>query len=188
MAQPDSHRQKYEQWVRLYAPDLYRYAYRLTGKTQIAEDLVQETFFEAWRSIASQKGPSKARAWLFQILRYRHAHYLRDTLRHRQTTSLDQNEDNHPADAFRPPLEKLATEDALQLALDKLSPIIRETVLMVFVEGRTCRETAQSLRIPLGTVLSRLDNARRSLRVMLNDIRPIHRTAPAQKLGDIPPP
>jgi DNA-directed RNA polymerase specialized sigma24 family protein len=63
----------------------------------------------------------------------------------------------------------MAEKDALQTALQTLSPAIRETFLTVFMEGRTCRETAEVMQIPLGTVLSRLDQARRTLRIALTD-------------------
>jgi RNA polymerase sigma-70 factor (ECF subfamily) len=69
-------------------------------------------------------------------------------------------------------LEKLADQDALQMAMAALNPSIRQTLLMVFVEGLTCRETAASLEIPIGTVLSRLDSARRSLRQALGKTVP----------------
>jgi RNA polymerase sigma-70 factor (ECF subfamily) len=158
--------------VRLYAPQLYRYAFRLSGSPQIAEDLVQETFMEAWRFISRQKDENRARAWLFQILRHRHSHYLRDTRHHRRSMPLTDDADSQPAVSSHPALKQLAEQDAIQTALDSLSPLIRETFLMVFVEGRTCREAAESLSIPLGTVLSRLDSARRTLRSALAEPPP----------------
>jgi RNA polymerase sigma-70 factor (ECF subfamily) len=167
MAETDLNRRRYEQWVRSFAPQLYRYAYRLTGRHAVAEDLVQETFVEAWRSLASQRDEERARGWLFQILRHRYSHFVRDKSRGGQPATL---EDHSPAASLgvvRHPLDTLAEKDSLQTALDTLSPIIRETFLMVFVEERTCRETAESLQIPLGTVLSRLDAARRALRAAL---------------------
>jgi RNA polymerase sigma-70 factor (ECF subfamily) len=172
MAQSDPNRAKYEHWVRGYAPALYRYAYRLVGKRHLAEDLLQETFVEAWRSIDKQTHVQGARGWLFQILRHRYSHYLRYTRSHRETRSLGPNHDEQPPDSLPLPLERLADQDALQAALGVLNPSIRQTLLMVFVEGLTCRETAESLRIPIGTVLSRLDSARRSLRRELGDAAP----------------
>jgi RNA polymerase sigma-70 factor (ECF subfamily) len=171
MNQTESHRRLYEQWVRLYAPELYRYALRLSGQSQIAEDLVQETFMEAWKSIARQKDPARARAWLFQILRYRFSHYRRDNRHHHQTQALAESSDHHPSDTVRPALETLADQDWLAAGLAVLSPNIRQTFLMVFQEGRTCRETAESLHIPIGTVLSRLDSARHSLRAAMGHLR-----------------
>jgi RNA polymerase sigma-70 factor (ECF subfamily) len=178
MAEADPHRAKYEQWVRIYAPALYRYAYRLAGKRHIAEDLLQETFVEAWRSIERQTHAQGARGWLFQILRRRYSHFLRDTRSQRQTRSLDQRQDDHPPAALPLPLQRLADQDAMQAALALLNPSIRQTLLMVFVEGLTCRETAATLQIPIGTVLSRLDSARRSLRQALGEAAP---SSPASK-------
>jgi RNA polymerase sigma-70 factor, ECF subfamily len=167
MAQTELHRRLYDDWVRLYAPEMFRYAYRLTGNRQIAEDILQETFLEAWRAIEKQRDAARARGWLFQILRHRYAHFLRDTRRHRQTLSLEADSSVLPSGSFVTPLDKLAEQDSLQAALGSLSPILRQTFLMVFMEGLTCRETAQSLNIPLGTVLSRLDSGRRALRTAL---------------------
>lgn len=169
MVQTDAHRREYEQWVRDYASELYSYAYRLTSRRQIAEDLLQETFMEAWRSVAKRREGSPARAWLFQILRYRFAHWLRDTRHQRQMVALMDNEDDQTSDPIRSPLEKLATQDQVQAGLRTLSPIIRQTVLMVYMEHLTCRETAEALGIPLGTVLSRLDAARRTLRAEMGE-------------------
>ena len=186
MEQADLYRRRYEQWVRSFAQPLYRYAYRLTGNAQIAEDLVQETFVEAWRSISRQKEEERAKAWLFQILRYRHAHHLRDRGRRLQPMRLADNADEHPAGLIQQPLEVLAEKDAIQTALDDLTPAMRETFMMVFVEGCTCRQTAENLRIPLGTVLSRLDAARRALRIALGEKETASETNEAvvnQRLG-----
>ena len=71
----EPNRRRYESWVRLYAPRLYRFAYRLSGHHQVAEDLIQETFLEAWRGIDNLKEEERALGWLFQILRFRHAHF-----------------------------------------------------------------------------------------------------------------
>ena len=170
MAQSDVHRRRYEEWVRIHAPELYRYAYRLTGHRQTAEDLTQETFAEAWRSVENQTESGRERAWLFQILRFRYFHFLRDTQRQRQVLPLSENADDDPPTESLAPLDRLADQDEIQTALSTLPPVIRQTFLMVFMEGLTCRETAQSLDIPMGTVLSRLDSGRRALRAALAKI------------------
>lgn len=157
----------YEQWVRAYATQLYRFAYRLTGNHQVAEDLVQETFVEAWRSIANQREPDKARAWLFQILRFRYAHQIRDAKARIQTSPLDSQ--MAAAQRARPAMEILAERESLQDALNLLAPEVRETFLMVFLQGYKCREAAADLHVPLGTILSRLSRARAALREALED-------------------
>jgi RNA polymerase sigma-70 factor (ECF subfamily) len=155
----------YEDWVRTLAPELYRFAYRISGNRQVAEDLVQETFAEAWRSMDKQREPEKARAWLYQILRYRFSHYVRDRGHRIQAGPLHDGID--AAQRARPTLDALAEREQLQLALDQLAPEIRETFLMVFMQGYKCREAAQELRVPMGTILSRLSRARASLRKTL---------------------
>jgi RNA polymerase sigma-70 factor, ECF subfamily len=177
MPQTDS-RLLYEQWVSDFAPQLYRFAYRMVGNHQVAEDLVQETFVEAWRSIDTQRQPGKARAWLFQILRFRYAHYLRDRKARIATAPLHDN-----AALARPEvpvMQALADREALQEALNQLAPEIRETFLLVFLQGYKCREAAAELHVPLGTVLSRLNRARLALRQTLEaPYRPHVPTAPA---------
>lgn len=170
--------------MRTHAAELYRYAYRLTGHRQIAEDLTQETFVEAWRSVGNQTESGRARAWLFQILRFRYFHYLRDNRRHRQVLPLSENADDDLPALSLAPLDRMAEQDEIQAALATLPPMIRQTFLMVFQEGLTCREAAQSLDIPMGTVLSRLDSGRRTLRAALAKVasgKPAHR--PITKTG-----
>jgi RNA polymerase sigma-70 factor (ECF subfamily) len=169
MGHSDPRYGQYEQWVRAFSADLYRFAYRLAGKREIAEDLVQETFVEAWRSLETLKRPDYPRAWFFQILRYRYAHFIRDSGHHLKTTHSAEVLDAQPSPPTIPPLEVLANQEALQNALNTLAPRIRETFLMVFLEGNTCREVAELLHIPIGTVLSRLDRARHLLRAALKE-------------------
>ena len=159
MAKPEPRRTQYEQWVRAFAPELYRFAYRLSGNHQIAEDLVQETFVEAWRSLAKQRQPDKARAWFFQILRYRYAHFIRDRRHDLQAAPLMETHDPPQPGPALIGSAGPAGEPCSQ-ALDVLTPEIRETFLLVFMEGFKCREVAQELHLPLGTVLSRLSRAR----------------------------
>ena len=165
MPDPDP-RSTYEQWVRVYAPELFRFAYRLTGNRQVAEDLVQEAFTEAWKSMASQREPDKARAWLFQILRFRYAHFVRDGKARLRPGALADGMDV-PA-RMQPVADSLADREELQQALATLSPDVRETFLLVFMQGLKCREAAEALHVPLGTVLSRLNRARTQLRSRLH--------------------
>jgi len=74
---PDSERAAYERWVHAHSADLYRFAYRLTGRADKADDLLQETFLEAWKSRQSLQDPTSVRPWLFTILRHRFSRLLR---------------------------------------------------------------------------------------------------------------
>jgi RNA polymerase sigma-70 factor (ECF subfamily) len=186
MAEPDANRLKYEQWVHAHAPALFRYAMHLCGRRHLAEDLLQETFTQAWKSLARQKDADKVRSWLFAILRHCHAHHVRDNQNSRGNQALAASSDEHPPDRRPAPLHTLAQQDALQAALDQLSPPNRETFLLVFAEGLTCQKAADALHIPLGTVLSRLHSARRTLRVALADPSPVSAPQTPMHREDLP--
>ena len=155
----------YERWVRDHAAELYRFAYRFCGDRDVAEDLVQETFYEAWKSLGSLRHEDRARAWLYQILRHRYARLRRTESRTPLHVPLDSVE---PAPSHAPSVtDSSIKHDALQTALNGLSDRVKVPLLMVFMEGQTCQEAADLLDLPLGTVLSRIHRAKRRLRELL---------------------
>jgi len=158
-------RKLYEAWVRDHADELYRMAFRLCGDVETAEDLVQETFYHVWKDMAGLREPAKARAWLYQILRHRYAHWVRGRTRRIPAASSDRGAER--LDAGPSPLTRLTHQEQLQRALDELDETLKMPLLMVFLEGMTCRQAAEVLDIPLGTVLSRIHRARRRLRPCL---------------------
>ncbi len=155
MTHSDPLRARYEHFVHAHAAELHRFAYRLTGRADVSQDLVQETFLEAWRSIGQLKTSEKGRAWLFSILRHRWAHLRRDASRRITTLSTTETLGIYPSDAVLP-IEMLAQEETLQNALNSLDPRFKEAFLMVYMQGLTCKEAAAELGVPLGTVLSRM--------------------------------
>lgn len=163
-------RRFYEELVREHSAGLYRFALRLCGQVDIAEDLVQEAFCEAWRSIHSLRDTKSGRAWLFQILRHRYAHWVRDSGRRLQPkVSIDQiGGVSNPSGSDV--LEDLSLHETLQKALDALDDRYRETFLMVFMAGFSCKEAAENLNIPIGTVLSRIHRARLFLRQFIRNL------------------
>ncbi|MBI4864872.1 MAG: RNA polymerase sigma factor [Candidatus Riflebacteria bacterium] len=155
----------YDELVGNCAADLFAMAYRLSGQREVAEDLVQEAFTEAWKSLPALRDRTRARAWLMQILRFRWLHWLRArSTRPVEKAGLDLVEDRAAprADPAAPPMS-----DAVQEALDSLDERFRSPFLMVFLQGMSCQEVARELDIPLGTVLSRLHRARAALRRLL---------------------
>ena len=114
MTRIDRDRPLFEVLVRSYSADVYRFAYRLCGDRDAADDLIQETFCEAWRSIGSLRDPARGKAWLFQIARYRFAHTIRDKSR-RVQAKLDIDQLNEISDRTGPDiLAKLSDQELLQ--------------------------------------------------------------------------
>ena len=168
MAQPDT-RALYESLVRQHASDLYRFAFRFVGDTTKAEDLVQETYFHAWRSIGSLREPEAGRAWLMTILRRRWVRGIRREAHGPQVRTGGTDIDDTASPLPGPDLNLFALRESIQAALDRLDLRFKEPFLLVFMEGLSCREAAERLSIPLGTVLSRIHRARGSLRELLRE-------------------
>ena len=156
----------YERAVQQHGAELLHYATRLCGRRDGAEDLVQETFCHAWRSIHTLRDDSRLRAWLFQILRRRHFRTMQKK-RFPQTVPLE-----HAADVAAPlsELSPLADRESLQAGLDQLEARFKQPFLMLYLEGMSCESAARELKIPLGTLLSRVFRAKQSLRAAMEPI------------------
>ncbi len=144
---------------------VYRYAYRLTGAVHDAEDLTQQTFLTAQRKMGDLRNIDAARGWLFTVLRNC---FLRQRQRRRPVLAADL--DVH----LDPPAPEAAANDSsdsarLQQALNRLPDAFRLAVTMFYFEGRSYREIADELGVPLGTVMSRLARAKGYLRSALVD-------------------
>ncbi|MBF0196964.1 MAG: sigma-70 family RNA polymerase sigma factor [Planctomycetes bacterium] len=156
----------YQNLVSEYSDEIYRYAYRQCGNEALAEDLVSETYTEAWKSLDNLRKRESARAWLFQIFRHRFYRWL-----DRDKKRPDRYSSNEALDVVIGGEldEEYAMRESLQSALDLLEVRFREPFLMVFLQGHSCKEVAEQLDIPLGTVLSRIYRARQHLKLSLKD-------------------
>lgn len=160
---------------------LYRTALRMTRNQSDAEDLVQEAYLRAIRSLDQYRDGTNLRAWLFRIMTNAYINDYRKRSRRPSSSSLDDIEEfylyDHLIDSGVQPaserpedivLNRLTADDVLK-ALDSLSDEFRHVVLLADVEGFTYREIAEILDIPVGTVMSRLYRARRKLQGSLYD-------------------
>jgi RNA polymerase sigma-70 factor (ECF subfamily) len=170
---------KVEQLVTAYYESLYRYAYRLSGSPQEAEDLTQDTFCQAQRKLAQLRDASRAKAWLFSILRNAYLHRVRSA-RQEQRIPFD-----NLAEIPERPTEPLPEIDAIQLqeALGALPEAFRTPVILYYFEDFSYREIAEQMEVPLGTVMSRLARAKNYLRQQLLQPTPSLATEPSPGEG-----
>jgi RNA polymerase sigma-70 factor (ECF subfamily) len=158
---------------------LYRTALRLTRAPADAEDLVQETYLKAFRSAETFEPGTNLRAWLFTILYNTARNRTRDRAREALTVDTDATE--RAADlqvrAVDTP-EALLLRDTLsadlQAAIDALPDAYRQAVWLRDVEDFSYAEIAEMLRIPPGTVMSRISRGRRMLFERLHQVKPAH--------------
>src|SRR5216683_7154527 len=145
---------------------LYNFAHWLTRNHEEAEDLVQETFAKALKGFSSFRSGTNFRAWIFRILRNTFL-TSRTGLKATMTLSLDSKEEPELAGEGDTPgtiLMERSNRQLVQSAIDELPVYFREVVLLCDVEEMSYQEIAETLSIPIGTVMSRLSRARRTLR------------------------
>lgn len=163
MSPVSSKQRQFDALVRGYSGDLFRYAYWLCGEDALAQDLVQESFLRAWRSLDSLRETSAAKAWLITILRREHAR-----LYERKTPPLVDVDDIDVADAREALTPEGAGEDALiRAAMLKLDVKYREPLLMQVLGGFSCEEIARELNISSAAVMTQLFRARQKLKALL---------------------
>lgn len=163
MSPVSSKQRQFDALVRGYSGDLFRYAYWLCGEEALAQDLVQESFLRAWRSLDSLRETSAAKAWLITILRREHAR-----LYERKTPPLVDVDDIDVADAREALTPEGAGEDALiRAAMLKLDVKYREPLLMQVLGGFSCEEIARELNISSAAVMTQLFRARQKLKALL---------------------
>jgi RNA polymerase sigma-70 factor, ECF subfamily len=144
---------------------LYNFARWLTQDTAEAEDLVQETYTKALRGFSSFQLGTNFRAWMYRILRNS---FLSSRTGLKVMVALDGEADENllPAESTTP--ESILIEQAgrtiVQQALAELPVPFREILLLCEVEEMSYQEIAETLAIPMGTVMSRLFRARKALR------------------------
>ncbi len=163
------------QCVELHAPGLYRLAYRLMGDEAEAEDIVQETFLSAFKSIDSFEWRSGLKTWLYRIAT--NAALMRLRRKTPFSVSVDLPEEEGaatvPAQLFDwccLPEQDFATSEAkteLEAAIRALPEKLRAVFVLRELEGLSGEETAQTLGVSIENVKTRLHRARLWLRERL---------------------
>jgi RNA polymerase sigma-70 factor (ECF subfamily) len=148
--------QHFEQVVRAYSADLYRYAYWLCRDRFIAEDLLQQAFERAWKAWHELREPASAKAWLISILRNEHA---RRFSRKRLDIA-----DGEPDELEMPSVPSNAGRLEMEQLVGLLPLAYREPLLLQALGGFSCGEIAAMLHTTEGAVMTRLTRARQALR------------------------
>jgi len=176
----------FDQLVRKYRPRIYALALHLTGSRSDADDITQDAFLRAFRKIGQFEGRSEFFTWLYRIALHRALNARRDK-RRRSTMELEDpriaiavavDADGDPRRA----VELRQTYQMLLGALDRLSPVLRSTVVLTTLQGLSYREAAVVLDTNEGTVAWRVHEARNQLRKHVAEamtVRPARATADA---------
>ena len=172
--------ERFERDALEYLDQLYGAALRTTRNPADAEDVVQETYAKAFASFHQFRPGTNLKAWLYRILTNTYINSYRKAQRRPQTSDDQDIEDwqiaraaSHDSNGLRSAeleaLDGLPDQQILD-ALDGLSDEFRQVVLLADVEGFAYKEIAEIMGTPIGTVMSRLNRARKQLRKQLVDV------------------
>jgi RNA polymerase sigma-70 factor, ECF subfamily len=156
---------------------LYNYALKISGNSDDAQDLVQETYYKAYRHFDKFQTGTNSKAWMFMILKNSFINDYRKSKREPykldyeqiqnfyENVKSDRAQENNLDKEFYNDL----LDDELTEAIDQLPTKMREVFLLCDLDGNSYEETADLVGCPVGTVRSRLHRARHMLQETLFD-------------------
>jgi RNA polymerase sigma-70 factor (ECF subfamily) len=164
----------WEELVRLHTRKIYALCYRFTGQGAEAQDLTQEVFLRVFRTLRTFRSTEGSfSTWLARVTRNLLIDHYRRTRQDRVTDSIEEQlpvlEEEGAAGPARPDhmIAGREASEILQATLQKLSPDLREAVILRDLQEMEYREIAQVLQIPEGTVKSRINRGRAELARLL---------------------
>jgi RNA polymerase sigma-70 factor, ECF subfamily len=170
----------WEEIVQQYNRRIYNICYRFTGSANDADDLTQEVFIKIYRTLSSYDVNRGAfMTWVTTVTRNLLVDHFRKARQERMTESLDTTTSDHedamplgdriPDEAPSPDSQVQSREarEAVHTALQKLSPELREAVILRDLQDMDYRDIAVSLKVPEGTVKSRINRGRAELARLL---------------------
>jgi len=166
----------WEELVRRHTRRVYNLCYRFTGNAASAEDLSQEVFLRIFRTLGSYQAVHGAfPTWLTSVTRNLLVDHYRRTRRDRVTDSMEdtmpQLEEKHsPMRAPDKLAEAAELSEQLQRGLARLSPELREAVILRDLQGLDYGEIRGVLQVPEGTVKSRINRGRIELARVLDEM------------------
>jgi RNA polymerase sigma-70 factor (ECF subfamily) len=166
----------YELIVKRYKDQLLNFVYRFLGNQEEAEDVVQETFLRVYRNRHAYKRVAKFSTWIYTIagnlarteLRRRHRRRI-FSLSH---MGVDDREYEISDEVFSPEthVNTVLKEEVIQKEINKLSPKFREVIILRDIQELSYEEISKIIRVPIGTVKSRVNRARLRLQSRLKHI------------------
>jgi RNA polymerase sigma-70 factor, ECF subfamily len=164
----------WEQFVRLHTRQVYALCYRFTGSGAEAQDLTQEVFLRVFRTLKTfRSSEGSLGTWLARLTRNLLIDHYRRSRQDRATESIEERlpaiEEHGPVTRPDQVLAGREASEILQAALQKLSPDLREAVILRDLQEMEYREIAQVLGIPEGTVKSRINRGRAELGRLLRN-------------------
>lgn len=148
----------------IYKNRLYYYFYKLLENQEDAEELTMETFFRIYRNAGTFRGESKVSSWVFGIARRVYLEHLKEKNKSIKTLEI------YEGDAVSEDSPINENVELVRKAIEKLAPYEREVLFLAYYEELPYEDIAKVLDIPVGTVKSRVFNAKAKLKKIIEEM------------------
>jgi RNA polymerase sigma factor (sigma-70 family) len=147
-------------------------AYSSVGQVQLSEDLAQETFIEAWKSLANLEDPNKLKAWLCGILRFRVSAHFRKSSKQPSDLADEYTQDNEVVDQNSELEQKHINQqqqDLMWQVLSEIDETYREPLVLFYRQQQSIEKVASELDLSTDTVKQRLSRGRKLLKEAMSE-------------------
>lgn len=158
----------FEQLVNTYRDQVFRLALRMCGNETDADEAAQDAFLSAWKGLPNFRGDSQFSTWLYQLTTHAAIDLLRRQKRRGETDDITEISVADPAPGPQQQAERTETCQAVRAAVLALPAEQRQVVVLRYMEELSYEEIAAALKLPPGTVKSRLNRAKSQLKDILS--------------------
>lgn len=167
----ESSKDEFKQLTYPHMKLMYNVALRYCGNAFDAEDILQETYLMAFKNFGQLREKSKCKSWLLKILRnnFLKSYHKKKTMQKlNETDYIDFLEESMSGEEADNQLFSADGRQFVQIALDQLPFKYKEILTLYYLEELLYKDIADTLEIPIGTVMSRLTRAREGLKTALS--------------------
>lgn len=158
----------FEQLVVAYRDQVFRLALRMCGSEADADEVAQEAFLSAWKALPNFRGESQFSTWLYQLTTHAAIDLMRREKRQIAAADITEVSAADPAPSPQQQTEQSEQREIVRDAILQLAPEQREVVVLRFMEELSYEEIGAVLKLPSGTVKSRLNRAKAQLKEILS--------------------
>ena len=158
----------FEQLAVAYRDQVFRLALRMCGNEADADEVAQEAFLSAWKALPNFRGDSQFSTWLYQLTTHAAIDLMRREKRQIAAEDITEVSAPDPGPSPQQQAERSETRQAVRDAMGQLSPEYRQIVVLRFLQELSYEEIGAVLKLPSGTVKSRLNRAKSQLKDILS--------------------
>ena len=147
---------------------MFRLALRMCGNEADADEVAQEAFLSAWKGLPNFRGESRFSTWLYQLTTHAAIDLMRREKRQAAAEDIDEITAADDGPSPQQQVERAETQREIRSALMQLPEEYRQVLLLRFMQELSYEEIGRALKLPVGTVKSRLNRAKAQLKDILS--------------------